>query len=81
MTPTSSPAGEALLIRAVDVLADMGGTPLLRVIYSAMKKYMEPVTAEGVRRNATAIGRVADHAADRGCRSRSRSSTATRRTC
>lgn len=59
-------AGEALLIRAVDVLADMGGTHFCGVIYSAMKKYMEPVTAEGVRRSMTAIGRVADHAADRG---------------
>ena len=59
-------AGEALLIRAVDVLADLGGTHFCGVIYSAMKKYMEPVTAEGVRSSMRAIGRVADHAADRG---------------
>ncbi|ODT25980.1 sugar phosphate isomerase/epimerase family protein [Microbacterium sp. SCN 69-37] len=59
-------AGEALLIQAVDVLADLGGTHLCGVIYSAMKKYMEPVTAEGLENSKRTIRRVADHAADRG---------------
>ncbi|MGB3376906.1 MAG: sugar phosphate isomerase/epimerase family protein [Microbacterium sp.] len=59
-------AGEALLTRAVDVLADMGGTHFCGVIYSAMKKYMEPLTVQGMATSKRAISRVADHAADRG---------------
>lgn len=59
-------AGERLLMRAVDVLADMGGTHLCGVVYSAMKKYMEPVTAQGLENSQRAIERVADHAASRG---------------
>ncbi|UWF77338.1 MULTISPECIES: sugar phosphate isomerase/epimerase family protein [Microbacterium] len=59
-------AGEALLRRAVDVLADMGGTHFCGVIYSAMKKYMEPVTPAGLESSRRVIGRVAEHAAGRG---------------
>ncbi|QFG69738.1 sugar phosphate isomerase/epimerase family protein [Ornithinimicrobium pratense] len=59
-------AGEALLLRAVDVLADMGGTHLCGVIYSAMKKYMDPVTTQGLENSKRTIGTVADHAAARG---------------
>ncbi|WP_226531084.1 sugar phosphate isomerase/epimerase family protein [Microbacterium paraoxydans] len=64
--PAIVAAGEALLLKAVDVLADLGGRHFCGVIYSAMKKYMEPVTAEGLARSQAAIGRVADHAAERG---------------
>lgn len=64
--PSVVGAGEALLIRAVDVLADMGGTHFCGVIYSAMKKYMEPVTRAGLESSRRVIGRVADHAAERG---------------
>lgn len=59
-------AGEALLIRAVDVLAELGGTHFCGVIYSAMRKYMMPVTSEGLASSKAVIGRVADHAASRG---------------
>ncbi|MGF2949863.1 sugar phosphate isomerase/epimerase family protein [Microbacterium alcoholitolerans] len=59
-------AGEALLMRAVDVLADLGGTHFCGVIYSAMKKYMLPATAEGIESSRRAVARVADHAATRG---------------
>lgn len=59
-------AGEELLMRAVDVLADIGGTYLTGVIYSAMSKYMEPATEVGLQNSKRAIGRVADHAAERG---------------
>ena len=59
-------AGEALLLRAVDVVADMGGRHLCGVIYSAMKKYMEPVTTTGLANSKTVIGTVADKAAERG---------------
>jgi D-psicose/D-tagatose/L-ribulose 3-epimerase len=64
--PAIVAAGEALLIKAVDVLADLGGQHFCGVIYSAMKKYMEPVTAEGLASSKAAIARVADHAAARG---------------
>ena len=64
--PAIVAAGEALLIKAVDVLADLGGQHFCGVIYSAMKKYMEPVTAEGLANSRAAIARVADHAAERG---------------
>lgn len=59
-------AGEALLMRAVDVLAELGGTHFCGVIYSAMKKYMLPATAEGIESSRRAVARVADHAATRG---------------
>ncbi|MGX5770350.1 sugar phosphate isomerase/epimerase family protein [Microbacterium trichothecenolyticum] len=64
--PAVVEAGEALLIRAVDVVADLGGKHLCGVIYSAMRKYMEPVSARGLENSKRTIGRVADHAADRG---------------
>ncbi|MFJ4254537.1 sugar phosphate isomerase/epimerase family protein [Microbacterium sp. NPDC090003] len=64
--PAIVAAGEALLRKAVDVLADLGGTHFCGVIYSAMKKYMEPVTAEGLESSRRAIATVADHAAERG---------------
>ena len=34
-------AGEALLLRAVEVLADLGAEHLCGIIYSAMRKYMD----------------------------------------
>jgi D-psicose/D-tagatose/L-ribulose 3-epimerase len=64
--PAVVAAGEALLRRAVDVLAEMGGTRFCGVIYSAMRKYMEPVTARGLENSRRAIARIADHAAERG---------------
>jgi D-psicose/D-tagatose/L-ribulose 3-epimerase len=59
-------AGEALLTRALEVVAELGGTQLCGVIYSAMKKYMEPVTARGLDNSVNTIGRVADRAAELG---------------
>lgn len=64
--PAVVAAGEALLFRAVDVLAEIGGQHFCGVIYSAMKKYMEPVTPAGLERSRRTIARVADHAAERG---------------
>ncbi len=64
--PVIVAAGEALLIKAVDVLADLGGKHFCGVIYSAMKKYMEPVTTEGLASSRDVIARVADHASARG---------------
>ncbi|WP_341933267.1 sugar phosphate isomerase/epimerase [Microbacterium sp. LWO14-1.2] len=64
--PAVVKAGEELLLRAVDVVADLGGENFCGVVYSAMKKYMEPVTAEGLESSRRTIARVADHAAERG---------------
>ncbi|PYI39447.1 epimerase [Arthrobacter psychrolactophilus] len=59
-------AGEELLNRAVDVVAEMGGTEFCGVIYSSMKKYMEPPTAKGLENSKAVIGRIADRAAGLG---------------
>ncbi|MFB4353983.1 sugar phosphate isomerase/epimerase [Microbacterium sp. LS_15] len=64
--PAVVAAGEELMLRAVDVVAELGGENFCGVVYSAMKKYMEPVTAEGVESSRRTIARVADHAAERG---------------
>ena len=59
-------AGEALLMRAVEVVAEIGGTQLCGVVYSAIQKYLDPVTDKGLENSTTTIGRVADHAAGLG---------------
>ncbi|MCP9000327.1 sugar phosphate isomerase/epimerase [Pseudarthrobacter sp. RMG13] len=64
--PAVVKAGEELLNRAVDVLAELGATDFCGVIYSAMKKYLEPATAAGLANSKAAVGRVADRAADLG---------------
>src|SRR5690606_41500170 len=55
-------AGEALLLRAVDVLSELGGTHLRGVTYSAMKKYLDPATPPGIANRQRAIRHDADHA-------------------
>lgn len=64
--PTVVKAGEELLNRALDVVAELGGTDFCGVVYSAMKKYMEPVTERGLDNSKSAIGRIADRAAGLG---------------
>lgn len=59
-------AGEDLLNRAVDVLADLGSTHLCGVLYSAMRKYQEPPTPHGRERSGAVLGRVAERAAAAG---------------
>lgn len=59
-------AGQALLFRALEVVGEIGGTQLCGVIYSAMRKYMEPVSDRGLDNSITTIGRVADRAAELG---------------
>lgn len=59
-------AGERLLDSCLDVLAELGGTHLVGVIYGAMMKYLEPTTDRGRRHSAEAIGRIASRAADLG---------------
>jgi D-psicose/D-tagatose/L-ribulose 3-epimerase len=59
-------AGEALLERAVDVLAELGAEHLCGIIYSAMRKYMEPATPKGVANSQAVIGRIAERARQAG---------------
>ena len=75
--------GETLLERAIDVVAEAGGQHLCGVIYSAMQKYMAPVTTERAARTPPRRSRRRRRPGCRSAasRSRSRSSTATRRTC
>lgn len=61
-------AGEELLERCLDIIAAMGGDVLCGVIYSAMRKYTQPTTTQGVANSQAAIIRLAGKAAERGIR-------------
>ncbi|MCU1571552.1 MAG: epimerase [Naasia sp.] len=64
--PAIVAAGEAMLTECLEIVAAMGGKHICGVLYSAMKKYMEPVTAQGRASSAAAIGRLGTRAADLG---------------
>jgi D-psicose/D-tagatose/L-ribulose 3-epimerase len=64
--PAVVDAGERLLTECLEIVHDIGGTVLCGVIYSAMKKYMEPMTPVGRASSAGAINRLASRAADLG---------------
>lgn len=64
--PDAVRAGEKLLVRAVDVLAELGADHLCGVIYSAMRKYMEPATAQGRANSQAVLARVAERAEQAG---------------
>lgn len=59
-------AGEKYLTRVVEVLGELGGTHLVGVLYSAMRKYMEPATERGRRHSQDAIARLAARGQDLG---------------
>jgi D-psicose/D-tagatose/L-ribulose 3-epimerase len=59
-------AGEAVLGRCVEFLSDVGGTHLVGVIYSAMRKYMTPATDLNRQHSIEAIGRLSARAAELG---------------
>jgi D-psicose/D-tagatose/L-ribulose 3-epimerase len=59
-------AGEAVLRRCVEFLSDVGGTHLVGVIYSAMRKYMTPATDLNRQHSIEAIGRLSARAAELG---------------
>ena len=80
LDPAAAAAGERMLTECLDIVATMGGTPLCGVIYSAMKKYLQPATSEGRAASAGALRRLARAPTGWASASRSRSSTATRRT-
>ncbi|GAB3127232.1 sugar phosphate isomerase/epimerase [Glaciibacter psychrotolerans] len=60
--PAIVAAGEALLNECLDIVSTMGGRNLCGVLYSAMKKYMQPQTASGRASSAAALGRLASRA-------------------
>jgi D-psicose/D-tagatose/L-ribulose 3-epimerase len=64
--PETSAAGEKLLLAAVDAVRELGGSYLVGVIYSALRKYMTPRTERGVDNGLAVLRRVADRAADGG---------------
>jgi len=64
--PRAVEAGEALLTRAVEVLAELGSEHLCGIIYSAMMKYMEPATTTGIANSQAVLGRIAAQGAERG---------------
>lgn len=66
--PSAVRAGEELLRRAVDVLAELGAGHLCGVVHSAMRKYTEPATPRGVAGSQEVLGRIADRARAAGIR-------------
>jgi D-psicose/D-tagatose/L-ribulose 3-epimerase len=60
--PAVVDAGRELLLRAVDVLAELGAEHLCGVLYSAMRKYMEPATDKGVANSQAVLAEVAERA-------------------
>ena len=64
--PVCVAAGERMLEECLDIVQAFGGTRLCGVIYSAMQKYMEPVTLSGRASSAAAINRLASRAAGLG---------------
>jgi len=62
--PAIVEAGEKMLNECLGIVHTMGGTRLCGVIYSALKKYMEPMTSAGRASSAAAIKRLASRAAD-----------------
>lgn len=62
----TSRRGEDLLRRAIDVVAEAGGSALCGVIYSAMTKYLAPAGEQARATSAAALRRLGDHAAQAG---------------
>ncbi len=59
-------AGEALLNRAVEIVHDLGGRYLVGVLYSQLRKYSAPATAEGRCQSQDVLRRVAARATQLG---------------
>jgi D-psicose/D-tagatose/L-ribulose 3-epimerase len=61
-------AGEAFLGKCLEVLSDVGGTALVGVIYSAMRKYSAPASVRGRQNSVDAIARLAARGQELGVR-------------
>lgn len=55
--------GEERLDRFASLIRDIGATHMCGILESAFQKYAQPTTAEGVKRAAEILGRVAEKAA------------------
>jgi D-psicose/D-tagatose/L-ribulose 3-epimerase len=64
--PERVAAGQALLMRALDVVAELGSSHLVGVVYSSLQKYMDPVTPRGLDNSVATVQRVADRADELG---------------
>lgn len=62
--PAVVQAGEDLLNRAVDIAAEIGSAHLCGVLYSALRKYMEPPTPRGLANSREVLGRVSQRASE-----------------
>lgn len=60
--PDAVASGEALLNRAVDVLAELGAGWLVGVVYGALKKHMAPASQRARENGMEVVRRVADRA-------------------
>lgn len=60
--PDTVKAGEELLGKALEVLSELGSEHLVGVLYSALKKFMEPATAVGRRNSVAAMRRLSTRA-------------------
>lgn len=58
--------GQAVLERALEILADLGSEHLCGVLYERLKKYPGPATPQGRRASQDVIGHIAQRAADLG---------------
>lgn len=61
-------AGEELLERVIDRLAEIGGRDLCGVIHSAMRKHEGPATERGRANSQAALGRLGAYGQERGVR-------------
>ncbi|MFV0407438.1 MAG: sugar phosphate isomerase/epimerase family protein [Propioniciclava sp.] len=66
--PAIVAAGEQELETCLDLVATMGGKVLCGVIYSAMRKYLQPATEKGIAHSQAALARLSEKAAERGIR-------------
>lgn len=64
--PQKVRAGEQLLNKALDVLADLESQYLVGVLYGVLKKYPGPATAAGRASSQDVLGRVSERAASLG---------------
>ena len=64
--PAAVEAGRGVLLKCLDHLAELGGSHLCGVLYSAMGKYGAPATAEGIANSQRVIAEISQAAADRG---------------
>lgn len=63
---TVATAGEVHLRKVIDILAALGSTHLVGVIYGPMRKFLQPATKGQFRRSQETLGRLSEYAATAG---------------